>query len=161
VHPLGPLRGVFGMSFRILWPFSAAIALLLVPLVMKSIVTMKEWSWLAAIAAVASLALVPLLVFALAAPIAWLYRLRVHELGLRGFDVWGRFRSVRWPEMTDATPLDLLTLPYLRVHTTDAGVELTIPLFLADRAGFARLVTECAGPENPLARYLAYTDAAP
>jgi hypothetical protein len=28
-------------------------------------------------------------------------------------------------------------------------------LFLADRDGFARLVAECAGPENPLSRYFA------
>jgi hypothetical protein len=152
---LGPRLGSFRASFRRLWGLSGVLVLVLSPLVLRNIAFMDPFRWEGAAAALASLLLLtPVLVFALAAPFVWLYRVRVHPLGLRAFDAKGRFHSVRWPVMSAAQPLAMLSLPYVRVTTTEAGVELVIPLFLAEREAFQRLVVQQAGPANPLARFL-------
>jgi hypothetical protein len=150
---LGPQRGVFRASLRVAWGFSGMLALILAPLVIARIVRMEPIRGSAVAAALGALLLIPILVFAAIAPFAWLYRIRVHEAGLRGYDAYGRFHSVRWSSMTAARPMALLTLEYLRVETSSVGVELVIPLFLSERARFERMIREVAGPLNPMSRH--------
>jgi hypothetical protein len=151
---LGPKLGVFRASTGVLWRLAGVLMLVLLPMVVTRIVLrFDSLSWPRAAAALGSLLLVPPLVFGLVAPFVWLYRVRVHELGLRAFDAYGRFFSVRWGSMTAVSRMDLLALPYLRVYTAQAGVEVVIPLFLAEQADFERLVSKCAGPLNPLSRH--------
>jgi hypothetical protein len=151
---LGPKLGVFRASTGILWRLAGVLMLVLLPMVVSRIVMrFDSLSWRRVAAVLGSLLLVPVLVFGLVAPLVWVYRIRVHELGLRAYDAYGRFFSVRWGSMTDVRRVDLLTLPYLRVRTAQAGVELVIPLFLAEQAHFERLVSQCAGPLNPLSRH--------
>jgi hypothetical protein len=155
---LGPKLGVFRASTGVLWRPTGALMLLLFPVVLTAIVRrFDSLTWPRAAAAFGSLLLVPPLVFGLMAPFVWAYRIRVHELGLRAFDAYGRFFSVRWGSMTDAHRLELFALPYLRVRTAQAGIELVIPLFLAEQASFERLVSKCAGPQNPLSRHFGDT----
>jgi hypothetical protein len=153
VDVLGPQLGVFRASASVCWRLSGAIALLLVPLVISRVVKLDPFRWTIAAAAFASLLLVPVVLFALVTPLLWLFRIRVHALGLRGYDAFGRFLSVRWAVMTGTQPMDLLTLRYLRIDTTEAGPRLVVPLFLAEQERFERLVRECAGPQNPLSRF--------
>lgn len=150
---LGPRLGTFRASSRRLWGLAGVLAALLFPMALARIARMDPFQWRGAAAALASLLLVPVFLFALAGPLVWWFRIGVHPLGLRAFDAKGRFFSVRWPLMRDAERVDLLTLPYLRVTTTEVGVELVIPLFLAEQEAFERLVSECAGPSNPLTRF--------
>lgn len=152
-HALGPQRGVFRVSLGAAWGLSGALALLLVPLIIAHIVRMDPIRSTAIAAALGALLLVPILVFGAIAPFAWLYRIRVHDGGLRGYDAYGRFRSVLWSSMAKARPVALLGLEYLRIETPDPGVELVIPLFLSERARFERLVCELAGPINPMSRH--------
>ena len=156
---LGPERGRFRASLGVLWLFSGTLALMLLPLVIVRIVQQGPMSWGGVAAAFASLLLVPLLSFGFAAPFFWIYRIRVHELGLHGYDAYGRFFSVRWTSMTRARRVQLLTLEYLRVETSEAGIELVIPLFLTERAAFERLVAALAGASNPIARHFEASDA--
>jgi hypothetical protein len=150
---LGPQLGVFGASLHFVWGLSATLALILLPLVIHRVVQLDPMDWARAAAAFAALLLVPVLVLALTAPLLRLYRIRVHEMGLRAYNAYGRFFSVRWVSMTEAQAVSLLTLEYLRVRTTEPGVELMIPLFLSKRAEFERLVAKLAGPLNPLSRH--------
>jgi hypothetical protein len=156
---LGPKLGVFRASTRVLWRLAGVLTLLLLPMVVTRIVLrFDSVSWPRAAAALGSLLLVPPLVVGSVAPFVWVYRVRVHEFGLRAFDAYGRFFSVRWGSMVAVRRLDLLTFPYLRVRTAQSGVELLIPLFLAEQAHFERLVSKCAGPLNPLTRHFEACD---
>jgi hypothetical protein len=127
--------------------------LLLFPLVCARVLRAEGLDLRLAAAAFASLLLVPVLVFALLAPLLWIYRVRVHPLGLRVYDGYGRFFSVRWASVLEVQRLDLLSLPYLGVRTTEVRVRLVVPLFLTRQTEFERQVAELAGPLNPLTRY--------
>jgi hypothetical protein len=155
---LGPQLGVFGASLHFVWGLSATLALILLPLVIHRVVQLDPMNWARAAATFAALLLVPVLVLAFVAPLQRLYRIRVHEMGLRAYNAYGRFFSVRWTTMTDAQAVSLLTLEYLRVRATEPRVELLIPLFLSEQAQFERLVAELAGPLNPVSRYFRESD---
>jgi hypothetical protein len=152
---LGPEVGVFRASFRSILGLSGFVAFALLPLVIRRVHGAGWGDWRVVAAGFGALLLVPLLLYALLAPFVWWFRVRVHELGLRAFDAWGRRLAVRWTEMTTAERLDLPGMPYLRVRTREEGVELVVPLFLARRDAFVRAVTARAGPSNPMSRYFA------
>jgi hypothetical protein len=92
--------------------------------------------------------LVALLLLALRA----LFAVRVHELGLRAYDFYGRRAELPWTQIYHVRPVPLLGLTYLRIATTGTERVLWIPYFLADQAAFDRLVGERAGAANPLVR---------
>ena len=153
IDTLGPELGAFRASLGVAWGFSGALALLLAPLVIARVVRMDPISGRGIATALAGLLLIPVLVFGAVAPLSWVYRVRVHESGVRGYDAFGRFFSVRWANMKEARPVSLLTLEYLRIQTSEPGVELVVPLFLSERARFEQMVTELAGPLNPMSRH--------
>ncbi len=151
---LGPRLGAFRTSFGVVWPLSGFLAFALFPLVIRQIVTADSPSLLMAVAALSSLLLVPLLLVVFLAPLIWIYQIRVHELGLRGFTASGRFVSARWSTLLEVSPVGIPGMRYLRVRTTEIGVELYLPRDLDDSEKFAQLVASAAGPLNPLSRFL-------
>lgn len=154
---LGPEVGVFRASLGAILRLSGFVMAALLPLVLRSVHRAGWTNWGAMAAAFGSLLLVPALLLVVLAPAVRLFRVRVHQFGLRGFNAWGRPFDVRWGEITGVARMDLPGMPYLRVSTREEGVDLVVPLFLARRAAFVRLVSEHAGPSNPLTRQLAET----
>ncbi len=151
--PLGAEVAVFRVSLRAILGLAGFVMAALLPLVVRSIHRAGWTNWTAMAAAFGALLLVPVLLFALLGPAVWLFRVRVHQLGLRGFDAWGRWLDVRWTEITTVERVDLPGMPYLRVRTRRDAVELFVPLFLARRDAFVRNVSECAGPSNAMTRH--------
>lgn len=151
---LGPEVAVFRASFTAILHLSGFVIVVLLPLVIRSV---HRAGWTVPVVAVGfgALLLVPVLLLALAAPAVRFFRVRVHQLGLRAFDAWGRFRSVRWTEMTGVERMDLPGMPYLRIRTREEGIELVVPLFLARRDAFVRAIARWAGPSHPVTRHLA------
>jgi hypothetical protein len=152
---LGPLRGRFAASSAALWQMSGVLAVVLLPMTIKRVLSMQSPEAWQVVAAFAALLLVPVLVFALCLPLLRLYRVSVYEQGVRGYDAWGRFRRVRWSAMSGAELLHFPGFTWVKVATREIGVTLTIPEFLAQQQEFERLVTGLAGPANPLTRYYA------
>jgi hypothetical protein len=105
------------------------------------------WAFYAAGAAAVTVLMVPAL---------WLYvliwRVWVGPDTLCASDVWGRFVTVPWASVRAARPFNLLTLPYLRVFSTETRRVMWLPLFLADYRRFAELVAEYAGADHPVTR---------
>lgn len=82
------------------------------------------------------------------------FRVRVKAHGIWGQNSWGLYRDVAWSSMVSARRINMAGLRFIRVASDD-GFVLRIPLFLADRRGFAAMVCDLAGPGNPLAEFLA------
>jgi hypothetical protein len=150
---LGQRLGDFRASTVALWRLVALLVIALLPMVISKVVQADAPRWRLAAIALGSLLLVPIVLFGLLAPFLRYYRVTVYQLGLRAFNGYGKFFTVRWTSMKEAHRVDLLVLPYLRVRTTEEGVELVIPMFLAKQREFERLVVEHAGPLNPLSRH--------
>ena len=95
-----------------------------------------------------------LLMYVLLWPLLFVFAVRVHTLGIDGYDAYGRRLDLAWPFAGSMKTQSLLGLEYLVVEASDSRRNLWLPLFLDDRAGFDRLVAECAGRDHPLARRL-------
>ena len=152
---LGPRRGSFGADRAGLWRSSAVLMVVLLPLPIKAVLradSLEPWQ---VVASFAALFLVPVLLAAFWFPLAWLYRVHVHEQGIRGYDAWGRFRAARWSVMAATREMHFPGLSWVVVSTTVPGVTLTVPHFLARQDEFERLVAELAGAANPLVRHFA------
>jgi hypothetical protein len=78
--------------------------------------------------------------------------IQVFEHGIRGTDFWGRSRELPWSRVRSARCTNVGGLRYLAVSSSAPEVELWIPTFLADRAGFCAALRAHAGPAHPLTR---------
>jgi hypothetical protein len=85
---------------------------------------------------------------------AVLYRVYVLEDGLRGYTAWGTYRTLRWPEINDVRPLNVLGMRFLLVRSVGGGSAIWVPLFLAEMSGFRAAVRESAGEDHLLSRAL-------
>ena len=103
----------------------------------------------------AGIGLIGLVGFGVLAGIGASWRVYVSPTTLRGFDFFGRYHDVRWPDIQSAIRVSYFGLPYLKVEVSRLRPEVWIPLYLVRMPDFTRLVAEYAGPENPLTRALA------
>jgi hypothetical protein len=71
---------------------------------------------------------------------------------LCGSNPWGWFVTVSWKSVRAVRPYYLLTLPYLRVYSTETRRVIWLPLFLVNYRRFAELVAEYAGEDHPVTR---------
>jgi hypothetical protein len=152
---LGPEVRAFTASPRALLLLCGFAALLTAPLVVKKLVFAEDLSLAGALAVLLAVPAAVLLVFLLAAPLLWVFKVRVHELGIQAYDAYGRRAAVSWSQVLEVSEVPLLNLGYLRLRTTGAERTVWLPLFLSDRAGFDRLVVQLAGSWHPLSRALA------
>ncbi|ALV08780.1 hypothetical protein DES44_0099 [Roseateles depolymerans] len=79
------------------------------------------------------------------------YPVRVLPEGLRGFNAWGAYKTVKWGDIPSVSPASLLRMRYLRVPVPASTWPMTVPLALRDLPGFLAAIEQHAGPEHPLA----------
>jgi len=82
-------------------------------------------------------------------------RVRVDSQRLESTDFWGFRRALAWSGIERVERRRLLSLCWLRILARDGGRPLWVPLFLADRAGFAAAVEALAPEDNPVRVHLA------
>lgn len=78
------------------------------------------------------------------------YPVRVLPEGLRGFNAWGAYKTVKWGDIPSVSQASLLRMRYIKVAVPASTSPLTVPLSLRDTAGFLTAVEQHAGPEHPL-----------
>jgi len=82
------------------------------------------------------------------------FPIRVYELGIEGYDAFGRRTYFTWPQIQGVRPISMAGLKYLRVVSTGTKRTLWLPRFLIDQQAFSQLVAELAGENHPLTRSL-------
>jgi hypothetical protein len=150
MHPLGAELGSFRPSSKGLLPFCVLPAVATAHVAVRRLLEAED---LPLLAVVVVLLLVPgsmLLTWFLLLPLLSLFRVRVHELGVRGHDAYGRRAEAAWPLVQRVEPVDVAGLRYLRVVATGSARVLWLPLFVSERDAFDRLVAERAGAAHPL-----------
>lgn len=80
---------------------------------------------------------------------AWYFKVYVCEKGLKCFDFWGRYLFVNWSEITEAAPVNVAGMRYLRLYGVYLPRPIWLPLFLARRREFWDYVRDHA-PQSPL-----------
>ncbi len=76
---------------------------------------------------------------------------RVLPDALRGFNLWGGYKTVKWGDIPEVSTGSLLRMRYLKVPVPASSLPITVPFALADLPGFLAAVETCAGREHPLA----------
>lgn len=79
------------------------------------------------------------------------YPVQVLQEGLRGFNAWGAYKTVKWGDIPSVSPASLLGMRYVRVPVPASTWPLTVPLALRDLPGFLAAVEQHAGADHPLA----------
>lgn len=90
--------------------------------------------------------------FAVAMCSAFPTTVSAESLGATTF--WGKRLALRWDQIASAQQRRFLTLPYLIVTSKDGGAPLWVPLFVADRTGFAAALREHAPEDSPIRQAL-------
>jgi hypothetical protein len=83
-----------------------------------------------------------------------MFKVRVGRRSIRGTDMFGAPLNIAWESITAVTLFKAPGMPFYLVRSDAAWRKLWVPGFLADEAGFAAAVEECAGPQNPLSEFL-------
>ena len=73
------------------------------------------------------------------------FQVYVSPDGLRCFDFWGKYRFVRWDEITRQAPINVLGLKYLRVFGSSLRRPLWVPLFLQQDEMFWETTARLSG----------------
>lgn len=107
---------------------------------------------------IASVVLVPLATFLSAIVFFWvaslLFPVKLYETGVRCYNVYGFYKTVRWEDMESAKLMRILGFQYVSVSAPSLGSPITIPTHLRNIDTFHQLVVQHAGIENPLAQTL-------
>lgn len=154
MHPLGDKIQSFDVSSKALWPLCLLPAFATAPMVTRKLAVDGD---VPPVAMVQIFLLVPasiLLMYLLLRLLLSFFSVNVHELGIEGYDAYGRRVRAAWAHVQSVRPISLAGLGYLRVGTTGGGRTLWLPRFLSDQDAFARLVAERAGEDHPLTRGL-------
>jgi hypothetical protein len=88
---------------------------------------------------------------------AWVtyFATKVGANGIRGFDVFGRKRFMRWDDIGAVRAINLGGLKYLRAFSADGHRPIWLPLFLENRRAFEEGVIAAAPDRNVLRDFLA------
>ena len=70
--------------------------------------------------------------------------------GIRGYNFFGLYHTLRWEDIADIREEGILGIRYLVVTSTSGWRQLWVPLYLSDMPGFARAVRACAGDGHSL-----------
>lgn len=79
------------------------------------------------------------------------FPVRVLPNALRGFNLWGGYKTVQWGDMPSVSVGTLMRMRYLKVPVPASPLPITVPWLLADLPGFLAAVETRAGREHPLA----------
>lgn len=65
--------------------------------------------------------------------------------GLRSYNSFGYYSTVRWEEIAEVEPTKILGLKYVRIRSTSKKPPILIPTWLNDNALFLKSVTKLGG----------------
>lgn len=82
------------------------------------------------------------------------FRVYISPTGINSYDLFGKYYFVEWSSITAVRLYNLLGFKSLLVSSTQSAKTLWVPLFLADRLRFIRLVSKYAGVEHLLTQRL-------
>lgn len=77
------------------------------------------------------------------------FPIHVRPDGLRGYNFYGVYRTIRWHDIKWVGRVSVLGAAYL--VTNDGTGQVWVPLYLPDMAGFIRAVLACVGDGHTLA----------
>jgi len=92
--------------------------------------------------------------FALTAIAVAYFKVYVHPDGIRGYNAWGLYHDLAWPDIEKIRPFTLPGLRYIRVYCKNNSSVMWLPLFLTNMSRFKELVSQYAKPDNALNLYL-------
>ena len=71
--------------------------------------------------------------------------------GVRCYNFWGMYRTVKWAEVGEIRPANMFRLRYLTVASTSGGTARSrVPLYLSNMDRFVASIRDRAGPEHTL-----------
>lgn len=79
------------------------------------------------------------------------FPVRVLPDALRGFNVWGVYKTLKWGDIPSVSTGSLLGMRYLKVPVPASSASVIVPLALNDSTGFLAVIERQAGPDHPLA----------
>lgn len=105
---------------------------------------------------IAPLLLVPVFLFlALITYVGAAYfKITVNATTLRCYDLFARYQTINWTEITETEVVTTHGMPYIYVYADRLNRPLTIPIWLEDLDHFRRHVQRYAGTDNPLTTIL-------
>jgi hypothetical protein len=87
------------------------------------------------------------------------FPVKVLSDGLRCYNTYGRYSSIKWADVTGVGFMTVYGLRYVVVDASTLTWPITVPLFLSDMAEFRRLVERQAGPNHMVVQALHATEA--
>ena len=81
--------------------------------------------------------------------------------GLRSYNFFGLYRTLRWNDIADIQQESLLVLRYLVVTSESGWRQVWVPLYLSDMPGFAHRRRSRVESGHPLGDELEQFDAEP
>lgn len=81
-----------------------------------------------------------------------LFPLYVLPDGIRCYNFWGLYRTLRWEEIATVSKTNMLGLPYAIAKDANGRREIWVPLYLTNMPGFLVAVRAAAGEEHMLAK---------
>ncbi len=82
------------------------------------------------------------------------YLVYITPVGIRTYDVWGRYHFVEWSAISSVSRLNFVAVEYLILWTTTGGPVLFMPTNLIGRDRLRHRVLVLAGRSHPLAQAL-------
>ena len=78
------------------------------------------------------------------------FKVKLNPRGISCFNFWGIYSFVLWDEMRGVKIVNFLGLKYVRVFFRNSLFPLWVPLFIKNRQGFSKALSEFAPPSNLL-----------
>ncbi len=93
-----------------------------------------------------------LIAFVIAPFLSWIlvrmFPVYVLPEGLKSYNVFGHYSTVRWGEIAEVEPINFLGLKYLRVKSTHKKLPIWIPTWLNGNSLFLENVTRLSGKKE-------------
>jgi hypothetical protein len=78
------------------------------------------------------------------------FKVKLKPSGISCFNFWGIYSFVLWDEIREVKTFNFLGLKYIRVFFRNSRIPLWVPLFIKNRRGFSKALTEFAPEDNLL-----------
>ncbi len=73
--------------------------------------------------------------------------------GLRSYNAFGYYTTIRWEEIAEVEPTKILGLKYVRIRSTSKKRSILIPTWLNDNTSFLKSVTKLGGKREHFEKY--------
>jgi len=82
-----------------------------------------------------------------------LFSVEIDSSGIRAANTWGVKQKLKWDEITNCRPFNLLGLRYVRLYGGKSRWGIWLPDFLSNKQEFINLTFEFAPTSNPIIKY--------